>query len=154
MLAIIRFYTPPTVWSDVADIISVFYRSNTPSLHPTFNSGIFTPGHKKRELEVFIVVLNRWIISLSWSNDQSVGVEESSLNTSLINSVTSGNADMGRITTTAMAYVTWHVTYFRDLRIYIRSLESKEDVEKVTYGMDIPEAYQSEPLKAMMAQKS
>ena len=64
------------------------------------------------------------------------------------------NADMGRITTTAMAYVTWHVTYFRDLRIYIRSLESKEDVEKVIYGMDIPEAYQSEPLKAMMAQKS
>lgn len=64
------------------------------------------------------------------------------------------NADMGRITTTAMAYVTWHVTYFRDLRIYIRSLESKEDVEKVTYGMDIPEAYQSEPLKAMMALKS
>lgn len=64
------------------------------------------------------------------------------------------NADMEKITTTAMRYVTWHVTYFRDLRIYIRSLESKEDVEKVTYGMDIPEAYQSEPLKAMMAQKS
>ena len=64
------------------------------------------------------------------------------------------NKDMKKITTTAMAYVTWHVTYFRDLRIYIRSLESKEDVEKVTYGMDIPEAYQSEPLKAMMAQKS
>lgn len=64
------------------------------------------------------------------------------------------NADMKKITTTAMSYVTWHVTYFRDLRIYIRSLESKEDVEKVTYGMDIPEAYQSEPLKAMLAQKS
>lgn len=64
------------------------------------------------------------------------------------------NKDMKKITATAMAYVTWHVTYFRDLRIYIRSLESKEEVEKVTYGMDIPEAYQSEPLKAMMAQKS
>ena len=64
------------------------------------------------------------------------------------------NKDMKKITATAMAYVTWHVTYFRDLRIYIRSLESKEDVEKVTYGMDIPEAYQSEPLKAMLAQKS
>lgn len=64
------------------------------------------------------------------------------------------NADMEKITTTAMSYVVWHVTYFRDLRIYIRSLESKEDVEKVTYGMNIPEAYQSEPLKAMMAQKS
>ena len=64
------------------------------------------------------------------------------------------NKDMKKITATTMAYVTWHVTYFRDLRIYIRSLESKEDVEKVTYGMDIPEAYQSEPLKAMLAQKS
>lgn len=64
------------------------------------------------------------------------------------------NADMRKITTTAMNYVTWHVTYFRDLRIYIRSLTEKEDVEKITYGIDIPEAYQSEPLKAMMAQKS
>lgn len=64
------------------------------------------------------------------------------------------NEDMKKITATAMSYVTWHVTYFRDLRIYIRSLTEKEAVEKITYGMDIPEAYQSEPLKAMMAQKS
>lgn len=64
------------------------------------------------------------------------------------------NADMAKITSSALSYVTWHVTYFRDLRIYIRSLESKEEVEQVTYGMDIPEAYQSEPLKAMLAQKS
>ena len=64
------------------------------------------------------------------------------------------NADMAKITSSALSYVTWHVTYFRDLRIYIRSLESKEEVERVTYGMNIPEAYQSEPLKAMLAQKS
>lgn len=64
------------------------------------------------------------------------------------------NADMAKITATAMAFVTWHVTYFRDFRIYIRSLENKEEVEQVAYGMDIPEAYQSEPLKAMLAQKS
>lgn len=64
------------------------------------------------------------------------------------------NADMARITTTAMSHVTWHVTYFRDLRIYIRSLEDKEEVEKVTYGMDIPVEYQSEPLKAMIAAQS
>ena len=64
------------------------------------------------------------------------------------------NADMAKITETAMAFVVWHVTYFRDLRIYIRSLESKEAIEQVTYGMDVPEAYQSEPLKAMMAQES
>lgn len=60
------------------------------------------------------------------------------------------NADMGLIIFAAMSYVTWHVTYFRDLRIYIRSLQSKEEVEEVTYGMDIPAAYQSEPLKAMV----
>lgn len=61
------------------------------------------------------------------------------------------NSDMGLITSAAMSYVTWHVTYFRDLRIYIRSLEEKEGVETVTYGMDIPEAYQSKPLQAMLA---
>lgn len=64
------------------------------------------------------------------------------------------NADMAKITATAMTFVTWHITYFRDLRIYIRSLESKEDVGRITYGTGIPEAYQSEPLKAMLAQKS
>lgn len=61
------------------------------------------------------------------------------------------NADMALITAAAMSYVTWHVTYFRDLRIYIRSLQTKEEIETVVYGMDIPEEYQSEPLKAMIA---
>lgn len=61
------------------------------------------------------------------------------------------NADMALITTAAMSCVTWHVTYFRDLRIYIRSLQTKEEVEAVVYGMDIPAEYQSEPLKAMIA---
>lgn len=61
------------------------------------------------------------------------------------------NADMRLITGMAMSYITWHVTYFRDLRIYIRSLQSKEEVEAVTYGMEIPEEYQSEPQKAMIA---
>lgn len=61
------------------------------------------------------------------------------------------NADMALITTAAMSYVTWHVTYFRDLRIYIRSLTTKEEVEAVAYGMDIPAEYRSEPLKAMIA---
>lgn len=61
------------------------------------------------------------------------------------------NADMALITTAAMEYVTWHVTYFRDLRIYIRALKEKTEVEATTYGMAIPEEYQSEPLKAMIA---
>lgn len=60
------------------------------------------------------------------------------------------NEDMALITNTAMAWVTWHVTYFRDLRIYIRSLQTKEEVDNVTYGMDIPQEYQSEPLRTMI----
>lgn len=61
------------------------------------------------------------------------------------------NTDMALIAEKAMAYVTWHVTYFRDLRIYIRSLATKEEVSAVVYGMDIPDEYQSDPLKAMIA---
>lgn len=64
------------------------------------------------------------------------------------------NADMALITAAALATVTWHVTYFRDLRIYIRSLQTKEEVQAVVYGMEIPEEYQSEPLKDMIAAQS
>lgn len=61
------------------------------------------------------------------------------------------NADMALITEKAMAHVTWHVTYFRDLRIYIRSLGTKEEVAAVMYGIDIPVEYKSVPLKSMIA---
>ena len=61
------------------------------------------------------------------------------------------NADMQIIIAAAMQYVSFHVTYFRDLRIYINSLADKDTVEKVTYGMPIPEAYQSEVLQDMYA---
>lgn len=61
------------------------------------------------------------------------------------------NADMKMITGVAMSHVTWHVTYFRDLRIFIRSLQGKDEVGTVTYGMELPSEFRSEPLKAMMA---
>lgn len=64
------------------------------------------------------------------------------------------SADMALITTAAMAYVTWHVTYFRDLRIYIRSLQDKEAVKAITYGVDIPEEYQSDVLKELIAARA
>ncbi len=60
------------------------------------------------------------------------------------------NADMELIVTAAMQYVTWHVTYFRDLRIYIRSLDEKEIINNIYYGISIPEEYQSQPLKDMI----
>lgn len=61
------------------------------------------------------------------------------------------NADMALIIETALNYVVYHVTYFRDLRIYIRSLGTEEEVNAVVYGMPIPSDFQSEPLKVMVA---
>ncbi len=61
------------------------------------------------------------------------------------------NADMNLIVSAAMYHVTYHVTYFRDLRIYIRSMQTKGEVKKVFYGMEIPLQFQSEPLMGMLA---
>ncbi len=61
------------------------------------------------------------------------------------------HAEMALIVAAAMQYVTYHVTYYRDLRIYIRSMTQAEDVDAACYGMVIPEEYQSEPLKDMLA---
>lgn len=61
------------------------------------------------------------------------------------------NKDMEIIASTALEYVTYHVTYFRDLRIYIRSLSTKEDIQSIYYGMHIPIEYQSEPLRKRLA---
>lgn len=60
--------------------------------------------------------------------------------------------DMNTITKAAYLHVTYHVTYFRDLRIYIRALTDKAQVEAIQYGVYIPEEYQSEVLKDLLAQ--
>lgn len=54
--------------------------------------------------------------------------------------------DMNRITGTALSFISYQVTYFRDLRIYINSMLDKESVQSVTYGTYIPQEYQSEVL--------
>lgn len=61
-------------------------------------------------------------------------------------------ADMKTITDTCLNFVSWHVTWFRDLRRYIRSLTTKEDVKAITYDSYIPPEYQSEVLKTMLTQ--
>lgn len=63
------------------------------------------------------------------------------------------NTDMGLITETAMQAVTFAVTYFRDLRIYINSMEDSTSVKNVTYGMTIPKEYRSEVLADIYASK-
>lgn len=62
------------------------------------------------------------------------------------------NADMAIIAEKALQFITYHVTYFRDLRIYIRSLQTKEEIQNVTYGMTIPVECQSEVLKDFLVQ--
>lgn len=54
--------------------------------------------------------------------------------------------DMSRITGAALSLISYQVTYFRDLRIYINSMQDKESVNSVEYGMYIPEEFQSEVL--------
>lgn len=46
---------------------------------------------------------------------------------------------------------TWHTTYFNSLKKYIQSLRSVNTIGNVTYGMEIPERYQSEVLQYLMA---
>ena len=54
--------------------------------------------------------------------------------------------DMNKITSAALSFISFQVTYFRDLRIYINSMQDKESIQAVEYGMYIPEEYQSEVL--------
>ncbi len=54
--------------------------------------------------------------------------------------------DMDKITSAALSFISFQVTYFRDLRIYINSMQNKESVHSVDYGMFIPSEYQSEVL--------
>ena len=54
--------------------------------------------------------------------------------------------DMNKITSAALSFISFQVTYFRDLRIYINSMQDKESIQEVEYGMYIPEEYQSEVL--------
>lgn len=61
------------------------------------------------------------------------------------------NEDMKRILAEASLCGTYHETYIRDLLIYINSLEDKESVESVYYGMVIPEGYRSVVLQDMYA---
>lgn len=55
--------------------------------------------------------------------------------------------DMLKIIESAMKFVSYHTTYCNSLFQWINSLENKEQIEKIKYGDDIPEEYQSEVLK-------
>lgn len=60
--------------------------------------------------------------------------------------------DINTILDTATAFKTYHVTYFNSLKAYVGSLTTIEEVSAIEYGCTIPEEYQSDILKDLMAQ--
>lgn len=50
--------------------------------------------------------------------------------------------------------VIYHETYFNSIRRWIRSVESIDDLNTIHYGDAIPEEYQSEVLKSILAQNA
>lgn len=59
--------------------------------------------------------------------------------------------DMMKIIQTSMFHVDFQNTYFNSLKHYINSMNNLVDVSAVYYGMEIPEEYQSQPLKDLLA---
>lgn len=58
--------------------------------------------------------------------------------------------DVQAIVQTAMDFKTFHITYHNALKSYVDSLTLMSDIEKVSYGMEIPEEYQSDVLKVIL----
>ena len=61
-------------------------------------------------------------------------------------------ADGTTIIQTLTLFRTYHITYFRDLRIYVNSLTDADDVNAIEYGSVIPDEYKSDVLKSIEAQ--
>lgn len=62
-------------------------------------------------------------------------------------------ADTVSIMNKATEFKTLHVTYFNSLKSYINSLEKKEKIKNIYYGMKIPEEYQTDVLKSLDYEK-
>ena len=59
--------------------------------------------------------------------------------------------DMQTIITAAMQHVSYHTTYCNAINMWIAGCESTDEIQKIYYGADVPEQYQSAVLKAYIA---
>jgi hypothetical protein len=57
--------------------------------------------------------------------------------------------DMKAIIDKATEFKTYHISYYNSLKTYINSMETMEEISEVTYGIEIPQEYQSEVLKTL-----
>lgn len=62
--------------------------------------------------------------------------------------------DIMLINRTMESIVEYQTTYFNSLKMYINGMTDKNDVLNVRYGVEIPEGYQSDVLKLLLAQQS
>ena len=60
-------------------------------------------------------------------------------------------ADMRLIIAAAMQHVSYHTTYCNAVNMWIAGCETAEEIQKIHYGAEIPEQYQSDVLKAYIA---
>ena len=60
------------------------------------------------------------------------------------------NEEIDEIVETANAFKIYQTTYYNALKGYINALDTIEDIGAITYGVEIPEEYQSDVLKALL----
>lgn len=60
--------------------------------------------------------------------------------------------DMENIISAAMQYVSYHTTYCNALNMWIAGCQTKEELQEIFYGADVPEEYRSEVLNAYLIQ--
>ena len=60
--------------------------------------------------------------------------------------------DMMAIIQASIFHKDYQITYFNSLKHYINSMTDKNEVSAVEYGIEIPEQYQSQPLKDLLEQ--
>lgn len=61
-------------------------------------------------------------------------------------------ADMQAIIQAAMQHVSYHTTYCNALNMWIAGCQSKEELDTIFYGADVPEEYRSEVLDAYLVE--
>lgn len=59
-------------------------------------------------------------------------------------------AEITAIINQATIWKTYHTTYYNALKAYINSLETIEEISAITYGVELPEEYQTEVLKELL----
>jgi hypothetical protein len=48
---------------------------------------------------------------------------------------------------------TWHVTYGNALKVWVNTMQTKEEVQSVQYGVEIPQEHQSQVLQYLLVQE-